>query len=349
MQDIVIKIKNVENRINELKSELSIVWDNAYSFNSGYTSLKTCLYKATNAKYYNRLIDNNNEELLKERDIYLQSIDLIIENIKLIDAYYSLYDELITKKSSASSLSNVELVLIFKFFDKIVDDYSYSGNLYLNEMITIREMAIDNNLLDEEDLLYFNYLLIKGYSRDRYYFRARKYVNENLDKLRYYEITKENYTLVCEMYDMCSNFYKRVLDVRRAMNCLKVASKIALGYSNISLSSEYLAKCYRFMNYLPIHLQEGIKEKEIERLYQEYSKPIFEALTYKGLLVDEIEHDENFLSLFDEVNEEVERRIDIEGELFVPFQRWNIMQEEYLKRGISWKTPKQMNPHVMFD
>ena len=62
MQDIVIKIKNVENRINELKSELSIVWDNAYSFNSGYTSLKTCLYKATNAKYYNRLIDNNNEE-----------------------------------------------------------------------------------------------------------------------------------------------------------------------------------------------------------------------------------------------------------------------------------------------
>ena len=94
MQEIVIKIKNVENRINELKSELSIVWDNAYSFNSGYTSLKTCLYKATNAKYYNRLIDNNNEELLKERDIYLKSIDLIIENIKLIDAYYSLYDEL---------------------------------------------------------------------------------------------------------------------------------------------------------------------------------------------------------------------------------------------------------------
>ena len=48
--------------------------------------------------------------------------------------------------------------------------------------------------------------------------------------------------------------------------------------------------------------------------------------------------------------EEVEQEIDKVGDLHLSLQRWSIKKDILKKKyKINWRTPKEMNPRVMFD
>ena len=172
------------------------------------------------------------------------------------------------------------------------------------------------------DLL-VNIILI--YQSSRYPWRARKYVLE-LEKLEQKSVIK---------YETLARFYQNVHDFVKAY------------YAYIDLfaltgSNSYLSKAMNLRDNMPEEYK-----PEIDLGLIDESKPRVANALY--LKVDPIEYSPKFLSVFDEVMEEVEAEIDKEGDLHIPQQRWGIMYTKFLEKGINWKDPTMMNPGTMFD
>lgn len=92
------------------------------------------------------------------------------------------------------------------------------------------------------------------------------------------------------------------------------------------------------------------KEEFVELLGLETVREI-ENNPYTGhLKVDPVEYTEAYENVIDEVEEEVDRRM--EGKPYgmgMCFEIWSIKGELLAKHGITWRSPSSMNPGVMFD
>ena len=87
----------------------------------------------------------------------------------------------------------------------------------------------------------------------------------------------------------------------------------------------------------------------INEEYKDYANVVIQGINASVLNVDPIEFSEEFAEIFQEVMWKVEEEIDKEGDFHSAIQRWTIMEKYFEEMGISWKTPKLMNPRVMFD
>ena len=140
--------------------------------------------------------------------------------------------------------------------------------------------------------------------------------------------------------------YKR----KDAMECYYEASNIALTNNDILNSAYALQKYYRINSQFPDNLKINPDINQINKTYKEHAPIVLSGINYKGLKIDEVEFTDKFVSNYKYVMMSVENEIDIVGDLHTPYQRWNLMQKYYLEMfDIAWKTPKQMNPKIMFD
>lgn len=68
------------------------------------------------------------------------------------------------------------------------------------------------------------------------------------------------------------------------------------------------------------------------------------------LLFDPVERTPQWEEVIYEVEKACDRRLKgVPRGMGFCFEYWSVKKEELLKRGIEWRTPHQMNPHVMFD
>ena len=89
---------------------------------------------------------------------------------------------------------------------------------------------------------------------------------------------------------------------------------------------------------------------KLKKEYNGFFDIILQGINSKPLKVSESEFDPVFINNYFLVMREVEKQIDIEGDLHVPYQRWNLIKDIYKKKyNIDWESPKEMNPRVMFD
>jgi hypothetical protein len=68
----------------------------------------------------------------------------------------------------------------------------------------------------------------------------------------------------------------------------------------------------------------------------------------RSLTHDPVEMSEEYLKVIDEVEELVEKNRTMKG-MGSCFEIWDLKEKFLLERGIEWKSPSMLNPHVMFD
>lgn len=69
-----------------------------------------------------------------------------------------------------------------------------------------------------------------------------------------------------------------------------------------------------------------------------------------GLAYDPIEDTEEYKNIIDGIDHDVvERMKDFRKGLGMCHVVWNIKKELLKEIGIDWQTPKECNPHIMFD
>ena len=201
----------------------------------------------------------------------------------------------------------------------------------------IYDLAIRNGQvqLEEKELAYVELLTINVYRFSKFYWRGRvhadllcKLLNEKIS------LTKSQ---KADFYFELGTYYRSISRYQKALECFNQA--FVLRKDEPSLY--YIVLTERFL----------YPDKSIDIKNESLISPRVKlALQGKsGLKIDPIEKSEEFQQVFDEVHEEALEIIEREGDLHLCHQMWGILSELYAKRGIFWRSPALMNPHVMFD
>ena len=120
--------------------------------------------------------------------------------------------------------------------------------------------------------------------------------------------------------------------------------------NDLELSAYALMKYYKTNAYFPLEMKVSFDIEKIKQEYKEFSDIVISGINYRPLKVCEAELNPTFIDNYVFVMRKVEEEIDKVGDLHIPYQRWDLMQKIYLEKyNLDWKTPKQMNPRVMFD
>ena len=171
---------------------------------------------------------------------------------------------------------------------------------------------------------------IDAFAKEGKSWRARPYA-EALLKLLEEQMPQP---AVCDAYETLATFYVRVRDVRRAYACAQKGAECARALGDMEVEESLLLLGRKCVACLPQRMKEEMGLGEVRDAF---------------LKVDPVEHTDAFHAVFDEVMEATESRLEKEGDLHIPQQRWLIMTEEFALRGIAWRSPARMNPRVMFD
>ena len=230
----------------------------------------------------------------------------------------------------------------------------YNEILYLNEELktTIEDAeayryAYDyaykhfKKKLADEDFLMVNLALVQAYNIAKYPWRGKEAASR---VLLLAEKSKDMNDMVkSELYIEMADFYRSVSLYAKAAECFDVAYR-----KNNNPSILYdLIVCHKYANPNYVFF---MSDKEITEKCKEYAPQIFNVIDGKGyILIDPIENSEEFQKYYDELHELMRERVLQEGDLNLEIQSWNILEELYLEKGITWKSPSKMNPKVMFD
>ena len=212
-----------------------------------------------------------------------------------------------------------------------LEEEDIDGYLYIYDLV-VRSKQVQ---FENKELAYVELLTINVYRFSKFYWRGRahadllfKLLNEKLS------ITKSQ---KADFYFELGTYYRSISRYQKALECFEMA----FSYRKDEPSLYYIVLTER---YLYPDKSIDIKNKSL------LSPRVKLALQGKsGLKIDPIEKSEEFQQIFDEVHEEALEIIEKEGDLHLCHQMWGILSELYAKRGIFWRSPALMNPHVMFD
>ena len=89
---------------------------------------------------------------------------------------------------------------------------------------------------------------------------------------------------------------------------------------------------------------------KIKKDFKEFADIIIKGINHKSIKICESEFDPIFIDNYCLVMRDVDAEIEKVGDLNIPYQRWELIKRIYKdKYNIEWKTPKEMNPRIMFD
>lgn len=182
--------------------------------------------------------------------------------------------------------------------------------------------------------------IVLGYRRGPYPWRGKKYARE-LFRL----LDDEPYPR--EFWQTLADFYKSVLDYRSASDVALEGSAILL--KNKKKKDAALLCRDGLASALALPHFRFPEEARIREFYEEEADVALSYPRYATFKHDPIEASPEFQNAYDEVMEEATKRYLKEKEGRVILLLWSYMAEGFAKRGIAWKTPKQMNPSMKFD
>ena len=213
------------------------------------------------------------------------------------------------------------------------------------------DVVMENTIIKENyEYTLLHYYLVKIASRHRYYFNHAYLayrVSFNVEYHMVEEATKQElYEMAMTAGDFLLMLYKR----EDAMECYYNASRIALEDNDLLNSAYAMEKYYRINSQFPESKRKYVDIEQIKKDYKKFAKIVISGVNYKGLKIDEVEFTDLFINNFPKVMALVEEEISLVGDLYLPYQRWDLMQKYYLEKyDLVWRNPKQMNPRVMFD
>lgn len=269
------------------------------------------------------------------------------EIITQIDLFEKYNIDLIKHCTDIQRVDETEAKLYFEFIQMISNEHNYSMDKYVWEMYMMYSVINKYSVLRKSEIIALSYMCWKILKRSRYYFKANTYTRNLYDYAKNNQI---DYKLACKYIEEAAEYEARVCDRTLAKKYLKEASMIASTNNDYRLSSELMYKYYKINGVFPEDLKEKVDIEEIKKDYGEYADIVIGGINYKSLKVDPVEFNPNFIRNYRFVLSDMENQIDLEGDLHTPYQRWSIFKDLMYKRcKLKWRSPKEMNPRVMFD
>lgn len=343
--------KDYKVQIDENISKLKYLLSNQKSYFEIQKTLKTLLFKLTDSNYNNRIKNLNNIEAIDEIEKLIPYKEIIEETINCINLFKIENDKIIKAIITKKSFDIRDFKLLSDYLYHLAECRSSYDSIPFNILEDFLDVVLNSNEFESDyDYTLLNYYLTIIVSRHRYYFNHAYIAHRLAFNIKYISLEEfskhELYNMMMAAGDLLLMQYKR----KDAMECYYEASNIALINNDILNSAYALQKYYRINSQFPDNLKINPDINQINKTYKEHAPIVLSGINYKGLKIDEVEFTDKFVSNYKYVMMSVENEIDIVGDLHTPYQRWNLMQKYYLEMfDIAWKTPKQMNPKIMFD
>lgn len=343
--------KDYKVQIDENISKLKYLLSNQKSYFEIQKTLKTLLFKLTDSNYNNKIKNLNNIEAIDEIEKLIPYKEIIEETINYINLFKIENDKIIKAIITKKSFDIRDFKLLSDYLYHLAECRSSYDSIPFNILEDFLDVVLNSNEFESDyDYTLLNYYLTIIVSRHRYYFNHAYIAHRLAFNIKYISLEEfskhELYNMMMAAGDLLLMQYNR----KNAMEYYYEASNIALANNDILNSAYALQKYYRINSQFPDNLKINPDINQINKTYKEHAPIVLSGINYKGLKIDEVEFTDKFVSNYKYVMMSVENEIDIVGDLHTPYQRWNLMQKYYLEMfDIVWKTPKQMNPKIMFD
>ena len=265
--------------------------------------------------------------------------------LREMEEYSNLCEALLLEKYN--TCTREESTFLILFFRDLVGETVTEVDLHIDLYTAFYGWCKEQGYLAPVDELLLLSLLVTGYGKDEHAWRARSFVGRLGELLKESYQPKEMY-FVAMAHRAIADFYCEVHDVRRCFAARVACSQVEMLLGRVEDSAAMLADAYALTHTLPALAPLVMDDDSIREAYGETADIVLRYKTPRLIKVDPVEHTEAFLAAFDEVMEWVEARRTQRG-FGACHELWSLMQDGFALKGIRWKSPREMNPRVMFD
>ena len=312
-------------------------------------SLRSLLYRIENEEAFGHL------EAV-EKGLPYQSI--IVELLSDIEVYFSENNALLKLCSDKKQIRSEEYAYLSHYlFQLAMEDSSHEHIPFdpIHRFICFidyhrRPPFYANYDLTEREMTEFLYLLMKIHAKSNTYFENSNIAWSLVKKLANAEEETYDFEELMLYHEGLAEYFLQIRNRPEAREHYLRMAEIAKRNGNLKESAYALSSYYRLNNSFPESMKTAWSREQIEKEYGEYASIVLRGIESRPLKVCESEFDPVFIENYFLVMRAVEDEITRVGDLHIPYQRWELIQKIYFEKyNISWKTPKQMNPRVMFD
>ena len=254
---------------------------------------------------------------------------------ELLEQYFRLGNTLLEAQLFEPQIEALRELLPF-CLDAVNDPYCNEAGKVVDILLRFREKV---SLKPDEEIVLL-YIVILGYRRDNYPWRARPYA------ARLRALIKER-EVPANIYNDLSAWYKVVLDYASACDVALSGAELLLNAGKEKQAASLARDGYACAVQLPGFVFPS--EEEIKARYGEYADVVLSYPSRAGFKRDPVEATEEFQAVYDEVMEEAMAKYLSEPGAKVVQMLWSYMAEAFLKRDIVWSDPQLLNPSARFD
>ena len=320
--------------------------------------LKVILNRINDKEKFEKDTENKVDFIIEEIKIALPFKSVIEELINDIDVYFKEHNKLIDAIIKRNKLDSEEYKYLSNYLYQLAIEHSSYDHIPFNKIMNLLSLVGNRHIeifrieinLKEEEIIEILWLLMKIHAKSRFYFEYFYVVNQLAESLLKVDENHFNYNKLVNINMDIADYYVQIYNRPKAMTYYLNASEIAKKNNDLELSAYALMKYYKTNSSFPIEMKVSFDIEKIKQEYKGFSDIVISGINYKPLKVCEAELNPIFIDNYVFVMRKVEEEIDKVGDLHIPYQRWDLMQKIYLEKyNLDWKTPKQMNPRVMFD
>lgn len=235
----------------------------------------------------------------------------------------------------------------------IIDLKSYRSKDVPEMLIKLKDnLKEQHKMQDAGDVASLDMMIVKAFREDMHAWRGRPYAKEALKLLQNFaasDFQGKEAEYICSSLASLGQDFQSFMDFKDAGKAYAAADDLAL---DVGLPLQ-VAAGFRQKEIICLKLN-GTEdeflpsEEELTKTYKEASQLPVSALQGRGyLLHDPVEASDQFQEVYDEVMEEAYKEIDLLPDS-TPQERWAVIKKYFLKHGIRWRDPGEMNPGMMF-
>ena len=312
-----------------------------------YGQMKSLLVRLEDENYYQRILKADNQTFLWERERAMPYKKDIERLIGYIDDFDRESKKMIGKIAEKGNIESEEFSLLYRYFYNLAEDDRAHDRISLKMIEFFGESTCEKckNLSGPEYAI-FAYLLIKIKSKTKLYFAYPSIADDLValcDRLTYLP-PDGRYNFLTEAGD----YYAAACRREHARTCYEKASRVAKEKGDLENSAYAMQKFYRLNQTFPPSMQVEVDNDKISEEFGDYAKIVLQGVG-SFMKVDPVEFTSEFAEAFQVVMWKLVAALAKRGNLHNVHQRWMLMREFFAEMNISWRSPAEMNPRVMFD
>ena len=252
-------IETIDNNIESIKSLLNGE-DTYYKVLKRLNILK---FRASDERYGEKIILENNEKAINEKKLILENIEMINRIADDITSYEKEFSYFIEERSYYG-VNQQDYKLLFEYLKTLANDYSREIELDPNKLRKILNDLTKCSWFSVMDRACLSYVVLLIYGRTRYYFRGKS-VAVGLEAL----LEKDNCTKIpneytYEFYYELGKFFNRVCDRKRAMDLYNKAATVIKSI-DLEKAAYAMGEYYKINGVFPEELKEKLISSKLKK------------------------------------------------------------------------------------